>query len=111
MSDDSRDPRLQIDLVDRDLLYLSARGPFSSEHRDDVERRIEQLLSCGFTRLRIDFADATTLDPSVADVFRRAGNRLQAAGGAMELIRTQPDVARALGVDDGPAAGRRLSDR
>lgn len=86
-------PVLVIELVDRDRLDVIAAGSFASADRDLIAERLERLLACGLSQVRIDCTDVTTFEPPVAQLFATAGSRLEANGGALEVVNLDPATA------------------
>lgn len=89
---------LVIDLVDHDRLDVSAGGSLSSAACQLVRTRLNQLLSCGFVHLRIDFTGVSTVAPSVVDVVLQAASELAEKGGRLEITNLQSVLTDRLGV-------------
>lgn len=89
---------LVIDMIDRDHIEVSARGRFPAEERDAVAKRLEQFISCGFKRLRIDFSRTVALDPVVGTAFARAERMMVQNGGRLEVVNAGPTLLAGLGL-------------
>lgn len=79
-------PALSIDLIDRDYLEITATGEFSASFRTAISNRLDQLVSGGPIRLRIDFTKASTVDSSIAELMDRTGAALTHIGGVLEVV-------------------------
>lgn len=88
---------LEFDLIDVHKVGLTARGVFDHRCRQLVQQRLDRLIAAGTEHVRIDLSNVTSLETSVAEVFRRAAAQLEARGGSMSTVGSSPAVAAALG--------------
>jgi anti-anti-sigma regulatory factor len=90
MKQSSQSLELQCSRVDPSAV-ITCRGSLVSKNCRRLERAIDQALTGGVERLRLDLTDLTVVDAAAADCIERAVLRCESTGVSL-TIATQPQA-------------------